>query len=132
LISGPRPNTRRFDVTKVEQRFPYDPPNKRWRTDLTEALRLDQGYRLTSTDLDTEVHDYLSHHGDLALALDAIKDEDHHDHEPADYAKAILHTHLLVISLLLQRIDAHEWQRTERQIATDSESFNANSVARYR
>lgn len=71
-----------------------------------EQLRLD--LPPTLTDLDDNVADYLDHHGDLAQLLDAVKDEEADDRTPAAWAREILHRHLFVITLLLEKIEAHE------------------------
>lgn len=86
-----------------------------WQATTREALRMDLPYRLHSVDLDTAVADYLDHHGELVQLMADVGDGEGHDSDdPACCARQLLHRHLLVITLLLERVDACEQKRAER------------------
>ena len=90
-----------------------------WQHTVREQLRLNLSPALPGDDLDAEVADYLDHHGELVRTMMDVQDDEADgcvDHaEVCAMAREILHRHLLIVTMLLEKVDAHQAHRVEAE-----------------
>lgn len=82
-------------------------PDPYWQHNLREQLRIDSNdLTVPGCALVTAMRDYLDRFGELGGLIDDVEEDV--DGQSAEWAREILHRHLLVVTLLLEKVNALE------------------------